>query len=378
MDKKQLKNAFFATDRVLQGFLDKTPFTHAIYEKMILPIEAGLFKAGNYKISHEYRELLAEAKERYFTEEEKRDHRQCRQLENLLVKVFIAHRMKPHEYFLYGLRGKGYWELKDYLTDLDRKVMLDKVNNQQAEEELTDKGILYHTLKKYFGREACIIDKEHHERDFVDFVSRHPTFIIKPIKGSTGKDAEILTVDTAQQAAKLYDELKEKDTWIAEQLIQQHPSMAAWNASSVNTLRVPTFYTKDGCKILQPYFRTGRQGSVIDNAGQGGVFAVFDPDTGIIVTDGVDEFGGRYPCHPDSGLVFKGWQIPHYEELKSLAAQLIHELPSQPRYVGFDFSLTEQGWILVEGNYNGQFVGQIAEHKGVRQQFIRYFFGNSK
>ena len=42
------------------------------------------------------------------------------------------------------------------------------------------------------------------------------------------------------------------------------------------------------------------------------------------------------------------------------------------RYVGFDFALTQEGWVLVEGNSLGQFVGQIAEQKGVRKQFMEY------
>ena len=103
---------------------------------------------------------------------------------------------------------------------------------------------------------------------------------------------------------------------------------------------------------------------------------MFDPDTGIVVTDGVDEFGGRFEFHPDSKLRFKGWQIPQYEELKDIAAKLIHRMPRGQKYVGFDFALTENGWVLVEGNSLGQFVGQIAEQKGVKKKFLEYLYKN--
>ena len=109
------------------------------------------------------------------------------------------------------------------------------------------------------------------------------------MEGTTGLGTFITTVKSEGEVMDLYNQLTEKGEWIAEELIKQHPDMAQWNPSSVNTLRVPTFRTSDGCRILQPFFRTGREGSVVDNAGQGGVFAVFDPDTGIVVTDGVDE-----------------------------------------------------------------------------------------
>ena len=37
--------------------------------------------------------------------------------------------------------------------------------------------------------------------------------------------------------------------------------------------------------------RTGRKGSVIDNAGSGGIFANIDMNTGQVITDGIDENG---------------------------------------------------------------------------------------
>jgi len=373
MNKKKLKESIFSIDKAIQIVLDKTSVTHAIYEHILLPMEAFCFKAGNYWISNEFRQSLAESKKKFFTEEELNNPKLTKQLEKTLVKVFIAHRMRTHEYFLYNLRGSTYWEQKEYLTDTDRRLMLDKVGNQEAYEELTNKSKFYAVTKKYFGREVCIIDKELPPDEFISFVSRHSKFIVKPMEGSTGKDAEILTASTPDEARQIYAELAEKDQWVAEELIKQHPAMAAWNESSVNTLRVPTITTKYGCKILQPFFRTGRKGSVIDNAGQGGIFAVFDPDTGVITTDGVDEYGGRFECHPDSGMRYKGWQIPHYDEMKRLVEEIMQTLPSQPRYAGLDLSLTEQGWILVEGNYDGQFVGQIAERKGIRKQFIKYY-----
>ena len=166
--------------------------------------------------------------------------------------------------------------------------------------------------------------------------------------------------------------MSDQGNWVVEELVVQHPETAVWNESSVNTVRVPSFRTPEGVYILQPFFRTGRKGSIVDNAGQGGVFAVFDPETGVITTDGVNEFGGRYPTHPDSGIRFKGWQIPYWKELKSLVAEVHQSLPEHHRYVGFDFALNKDGqWVLIEGNW-GQMVGQMAELKGIRRQFIEH------
>ncbi len=372
-NKLLIRKKLLSANRSMLHILDRTKPTLAFYEHVILPLEIFITKAGDYNLCPSLKNDLEKAKEMFFTEEEKNDPQKSKRLIRDAVGAYISQGFTIQEFFLYGLRDVGYWEKREFLSDKERKTMLDKVNNQAAFHELTDKGLLYKVAKKYFKREACIISPEEDAGGFMDFITRHPTFIIKPIEGSTGIDTHLLTIKSSTEAEEKYTELCRQGKWIAEELIQQHPAMAEWNASSVNTLRVPTIDTGNDIKILQPFFRTGRKGSFVDNAGQGGVFAVFDPDTGIIITDGVDEYGGRHEYHPESGLKYKGWQIPRYQEMKDMTAEIIKELPSQPRYVAFDFALTPEGWVLVEGNYNGQFVGQIAEKKGVRKKFIEYY-----
>ena len=36
----------------------------------------------------------------------------------------------------------------------------------------------------------------------------------------------------------------------------------------------------------------------VDNAHGGGIFCEIDPATGVIMTDGLDEHGNSYLCHP--------------------------------------------------------------------------------
>jgi hypothetical protein len=40
-------------------------------------------------------------------------------------------------------------------------------------------------------------------------------------------------------------------------------------------------------------------------------------------------------------------------------------------YIGWDFTLTEKGWVLIEGNW-GQFVGQYIDKEGIKKQFDNY------
>ncbi len=124
---------------------------------------------------------------------------------------------------------------------------------------------------------------------------------------------------------------------------------------------------------MQPFFRTGRQGQIVDNAGAGGILSVIDVDTGKILTDGSDEKNHSFDRHPDSNIVYKGWQIPRWDDLLLLVKEIHLSLPKEFVYVGFDFALTKDGWDLIEGNW-GQMLGQIAEQRGIKKEF-NYFMG---
>jgi len=153
-----------------------------------------------------------------------------------------------------------------------------------------------------------------------------------------------------------------------EELIRQAPELAAFHPASVNTVRIPTLFLGGRALVYHPFLRTGIGPSIVDNGGSGGILAGIDPATGTVETAGRDESGIYYEKHPDTGLVFRGFQVPQWPELLALADQLCRIVPTN-RYTGWDFALTAQGWILVEANDRGQFVGfQMMTGKGCRRE----------
>lgn len=379
--KKALKKAFHKGNERLRTLAEKNSLMLKVYDKLFLPVVCSLFRAGNYRlgriIAGAYVTEMYEELKKSLPESLKKDGRKRRRLERDIIKSYFTGNFFPPEYFLYHFQDLDYWERKEFLSDYDRAFQLLANIDDEIFEIAQNKALLYEKARPYFHREMCQVSPHVPVELFVDFVRRHQRFFVKPFNGATGRGTSIMSANNDDEAKKLFQQLSNNGSWVVEELIKQHPATAQWNESSVNTLRVPTFRTSDGCRILQPFFRTGRKGSIIDNAGQGGVFAVFDPDTGIITTDGVDEYGGTYPTHPDSGLKFKGWQIPQYDQVKKLAAELIHFITGTTRqkYLAFDFALTDEGWILVEANSLGQFVGQMAEQKGVRKKVLQYIKG---
>jgi hypothetical protein len=146
---------------------------------------------------------------------------------------------------------------------------------------------------------------------------------------------------------------------VIEELIIQAKELAAFHPNSVNTIRMPVVKSKDSktLTIFHPFFRMGRGHSIVDNGGAGGIFACVDVESGIINTEGVDEFSdNEYIFHPDTHYQIVGFKIPRWDEAIELAKEASCQTTN--RYTGWDLALTEQGWVIVEGNECGQFIAQ--------------------
>ena len=146
-------------------------------------------------------------------------------------------------------------------------------------------------------------------------------------------------------------------SYICEELINQDSRLATFNESSVNTVRIPSIWAKSEAHILYPFLRTGRKGSVVDNGGSGGIFALIDAESGVVVSDGFDQSGHRFVKHPDSHVIYKGYQIPEWASLKAAVNKVHSTMPKEFKYVGWDFALTNKGWCVIEANW-GDFIAQ--------------------
>ena len=96
-------------------------------------------------------------------------------------------------------------------------------------------------------------------------------------------------------------------------------------------------------------FRMGVGGTVVDNAGAGGIIAAVDPETGTVMSCGYREDGTTDETDPDTGASIEGSSIPSWDELREMVEQLVQIMPEQP-LVGWDLALTDAGWVMAEGN----------------------------
>jgi hypothetical protein len=177
----------------------------------------------------------------------------------------------------------------------------------------------------------------------------------------------------AAKAEEIYQKMFDFGSWMVEEPILQSKEMSSWNASSVNTVRVASFLTREGVHHnLMPFFRAGRAGFIVDNGFRGGIGAGIDVETGRVCTEGFDEHGHHYEQHPDSGVHYIGWQMPDWDALLRLTEEIHRSLPSYHCYVAFDLAHTPQGWVLVEGNWGQMLYNQRGARKGVRKEFLEY------
>lgn len=279
---------------------------------------------------------------------------------------YIHYGATPDEYFLLGLDSKSRTEREAMVTDmLKDKESLRTISIERFNSDLTDKYNFYCHNKAFFRREAIYVDSSTDRNELIGFLNRHRRVFAKPIDGSYGAGAHIIDIEHGQDAALL--EFAE-GRWIVEELIIQDSLMACWNQTSVNTVRVPSIMAAGKPTVIGPFLRTGRRGAVIDNAGGGGVLAALDAFDGRVISDGFSEQNIFYVSHPDSGIKFKGWQVPRWDELMHLSAEIHRNMPDH-KYIAFDFALTPDGWVLIEGNW-GQFLWQYAARQGLKKQFV--------
>ena len=237
-----------------------------------------------------------------------------------------------------------------------------------------DKMKTYERFKPYYHREIVSIESRRDFRSFRDFVRAHPVFVKKEVYESCGNSVERIDMASCGKTEEeLFAQLLRRGKTVLEELVVQGAVTAAFNASSVNTVRLITFRTKHGIEIPYTFMKIGRAGSFIDNGGAGGILAGVDEKTGVVNTRGIDELHRKYDVHPDSGTPFVGHRLPQWERLLSMCREMTEKAPTIG-YIGWDYAYTDKDeWVVIEGNGMSQFIGpQTIWQRGIKAEVEAY------
>ncbi len=259
---------------------------------------------------------------------------------------------------------------------------LNSDGDQELFRTLTDKYLLSQRLKRFYRREVIKIESDEDFPEFERYVRKHDVFVVKPCNFFYGIGVHKDSLrHYGNDARKAFDSILEEGAairarhltrnpkMVLEELIPQDPILSELHSDSLNVIRATAVRGKDGkTHLYHPWIKAGINGSFVATAAQDGFIAEIDADTGVVITDGYQETGKVYQVHPNSGIRIKGFQIPKWEELLVMVQELMAELPEYG-YIGWDLALTPEGWCVVEGNYSGEFMFQLMNGKGYRQEF---------
>jgi len=245
----------------------------------------------------------------------------------------------------------------------------------------------------YFGRlqyafYKSFVNEAYDDKNLYDIFFPHanqPRIILKCANGHFYKDNQLIT---KEQALKLSSNIQEaiiKPTFLSaggsnvrffssengidkkvgkpvsevfakygknfniQEAIHQHEALKKLNPSSVNTIRVVTYYRDEEVVLLYAVMRIGESGSEVDNTTDGGY-------TCGILKDGKlkKEAYGFNPSKAytvsQSGVTFDGYQLPCFDNVIDTAKELHTHVPQIP-IVGWDLTVNDKDEVvLIEMN----------------------------
>lgn len=132
--------------------------------------------------------------------------------------------------------------------------------------------------------------------------------------------------------------------WIIQKWLRQHPRLSAFNATSINTLRIVSYHTGTEVVISGASLLVGPEGSLINNPEAGNEMLF-----GIGLDGTVSESAYSFALGTRVPTSHAGETIPYFAEACALVKRA-HALIPEVFSVGWDVVVTLDGPLLLEGN----------------------------
>lgn len=243
-------------------------------------------------------------------------------------------------------------------------------NDFNSSQLFNDKFEFYRHFSEYFHRDIFLADKTSDFSQFEAFCRNHKTVFIKPRNGMFGFGAEKYEVNNDEKILALWETvLSSEEGFIVEEVINAEATLKEFHPNSINALRIVTLVSEGTPEVLCAYVRLGNGGLDIEHLYTGAIGASIDLDSGIVCTQGVDQFNNLYTFHPYSKKQIVGYQFKNWDQCIALVKEMALVVPNV-RFVGWDVVINDRGeWLVVEGNHNGTFeVAQTTMHKGLQER----------
>lgn len=265
----------------------------------------------------------------------------------------------PREYFLYGYDKMSQKARHEFVSTVEWQIFLKTTYSDSILKMLEDKWSAYQYFSEFYNRKmfrSYPLSQKPLAEQYASFLQLFTSegglvskAVIKPLDSCCGQGVKVIECDCYSDLdsfGALFDAYP--GGAIIEEQIVQHPELAQFHPSSVNTIRVNTVRFANEVYPFLPFFRIGKGNLIVDNLNGGGIESNVDIKTGRLFVAEAKDFT-QYKYHPDTDVKIEGFEIPQWNELMDVVRRAGMKL-DVGAVVGWDFALTPKGWSLVEIN----------------------------
>lgn len=132
--------------------------------------------------------------------------------------------------------------------------------------------------------------------------------------------------------------------FILQEALSQHPDIAKFNPSSINTLRLAVYRSvvNEEAHVVAAVMRIGKNGAFIDNAHAGGRFVGIDIHTGKLMKSVCDQYGNVQNSWNGYDFSITENKVPSWEKAVDLCKQIALRI-SHMRLIAFDIAIDADG-----------------------------------
>ncbi len=235
-------------------------------------------------------------------------------------------------------------------------------------------GVFYDGNKNVISKEQAISLCLNHESEM----------IIKPsIDSGEGRLISFFNPkkDKMDELEKVINDLKAN--FIVQEVLKQHPVLEKMNPSSLNTIRIVSFFFEGEVHILSTILRMGAESARVDNIGAGG-FACPIHEDGRLFEKGVNR-KAEWVEQNARGIKFAEVTVPAVDKVIEIIKNK-HKMLAHFKIIGWDFSIDQdENPVFIEYNLCpgqnqitcGPTFGDLTE-KVLEEYFIKKALGSAQ
>ena len=277
----------------------------------------------------------------------------------------VRYGVTPNQYIGFRIYEKSSLERAEFYTHRQHKRFEAALNDPKYYDTFWDKEKFNAAFKDFIHRD-WLYCADATEGEIQQFLDGHKKIMVKPTSASSGKGIHVYKGD--ETAGQLIS-----GKALLEEFVQQHHKMSELNPSSVNTVRVYTILDRSNIPhILSASIRVGGVDSEVDNFHSGGVGYPLDAEHGVVMAAGRAITGENCLYHPGTGAKMIGFEVPNWNELVEYVFRATQVFPTA-RMIAWDVAVLEDGFEMIEGNYNGDpgFM-QTPSNTGKKREILKY------